>query len=64
MQTPVEEWLTVSEFLHRYKGRVSRNKLYTCIKDGSVLHIKLGRILLPADAFERVMTADIEYKED
>ena len=55
MQHSVKEWLSVSEFLTRYPGKVSRNKLYECIKKGIVPHIKLGKILIPADALERIL---------
>ena len=58
MENSVNEWLTVSEFLARYPGKVSRNKIYDLIREGVVPHIKLGKILLPADALERILTAN------
>ena len=58
MQQSVKEWLTVSEFLARYPGKVSRNKIYECIKAGLIPHVKLGKILVPADLLERILAAN------
>ena len=61
----VREWLTVREFLERYKGKISRNTVYSRIEDKTLPSIKLGRkILLPADALDLILTAGIEGKED
>lgn len=64
METPVAEWLTVTEFLARFPGKVSRNKIYECIKDGIVPHIRLGKILVPADALERILASNTKAGED
>ena len=50
------EWLTVKEFLDRYRGKVGRNNLYDRIRDGTIPSVRLGRkILLPADVLDMVM---------
>ncbi|MCZ6580021.1 MAG: helix-turn-helix domain-containing protein [Nitrospirae bacterium] len=58
MSDSVAAWLTMAEFLACYPGKVSRNKIYECIKAGIVPHIKLGKILIPADALERILAAN------
>jgi len=56
MADAVTEWLTVKEFLSRYKGRISRNTLYDRVADNSIPAVRLGRkVLLPADALDRLL---------
>ena len=52
-----KDWLSVADFLERYKGRIGRNSVYDRIKDGTIPSVKLGRrILIPSDALERVLS--------
>ena len=50
------EWLTVTQFLARYKGRVGRSTVYDCLQRKILPSVKLGnRILIPADALDRLL---------
>ena len=54
------EWLTPRQFLQRHSS-VHRSWLYEHLRDGSLPHIRLGRkILLPADAWDRLLTSALE----
>ena len=57
MQTAVMEWLTVSQFLERHRGKVSKNTVYSRIRDGFLTPVRVGRILIPADALDRLLSA-------
>ena len=63
METAVKEWLTVPQFLEQHKGKVSKNTVYSKIKDGTLPHVRLGRILIPADALDRLLPAALVEAE-
>ena len=51
------EWRSPREFLVRHKGRFGRNTLYDWLAEDKLPHIQINRkILIPADAFERMLT--------
>ncbi len=56
MSNEVLDWLTVAQFISRFKGTVSRNFVYDRIRDGTIPSVRLGKkILIPADALDRLL---------
>ena len=50
------DWLTVAQFIARFKGTVSRNFVYERIRDGTIPSVRLGKkILIPVDALDRLL---------
>lgn len=60
MEQQMTSWLTPRQFLELHKGKLGRNSLYDHIRDKTVPSVRLGRkILIPADALERMLVKDI-----
>ena len=48
------EWLSITQAVHRFP--IGRTLLYQEIAKGTLPHIKVGgKILIPADAFDRLL---------
>ena len=53
-----DEWLSPTEFLTRHRGKFARNLLYDWLAEDKLPHIRIGRkILIPVDAFDRMLEA-------
>ena len=45
----------LSQFVKGHEGAIYRNTAYRLIKEGVLLHVKRGKIFIPADALERLI---------
>ena len=55
MLEDVTGWLSLSQFVKGHEGAIYRNTAYRLIKEGVLLHVKRGKIFIPADALERLI---------
>ena len=54
--TEPRTYVSVREFLQAVDGRLSRNLVYAAIADGTIPSVRIRkRILVPSDAFDRVL---------
>ena len=57
-------YITVKEFICLLGGRLSKNSIYAAIASNTIPSVRVGRrILLPADALDRLMTAQSEQAD-
>ena len=59
MAQTATEWISVKQALQGpLKGKLSKNTVYEYIAEGVIPHVRVGRrILLPADALDRMLDA-------
>ena len=59
MQSKVQEWISVPQFLLDNKGKIDRNLLYRLISEGKIPSIRLGtkKLLVPSNTFDLLAEA-------
>jgi excisionase family DNA binding protein len=61
--TEQKAYISVKEFLEALGGRLSKNTVYQAIADGAIPSVRISkRILVPADALDRMLEAQADWK--
>jgi len=59
MEIKEREWLTPMEFVARNRGKLGRNLIYSQVKKGRLLSVRVGnKIMIASDALDRLLESE------